>query len=188
VHTVAAGETLSGIAQDHGVDVQALLAMNPRITDRALIHPGEQIVISPVDLGTVGGPDFNPVAMNDSGQIVGTSDPGSGESDPVMWQDGVLIDLATGGAQFSPVAINDRAQIAGTVSTSDGEHVALWQDGVLTDLGMLAGDPSAGIEVNNRGQVLAGGFLWRDGVRTDLSTAPGLAGRDFYPMGAERPR
>ena len=50
-HVVAAGETLSGIAQGYGVTVQALRAANPQIRDPRLIHPGDAIVISPIDLG-----------------------------------------------------------------------------------------------------------------------------------------
>ena len=46
VHTVAAGETLWGIARDYGVELTELISRNPQIKNPNLILPGEQ--------GTVG--------------------------------------------------------------------------------------------------------------------------------------
>lgn len=42
-YTVVAGDTLSGIAQQHGIDLDTLMAANPGISD--LIHPGDQLDI-----------------------------------------------------------------------------------------------------------------------------------------------
>ncbi|HNR90872.1 MAG TPA: LysM peptidoglycan-binding domain-containing protein [Dokdonella sp.] len=42
-HTVQRGDTLSGIAQQHGVSLSSLIAANPQITNPNLIHPGQQI-------------------------------------------------------------------------------------------------------------------------------------------------
>lgn len=44
-YTVVAGDTLSGIAQKHGIDLDTLLAANPGISD--LIHPGDELDIIP---------------------------------------------------------------------------------------------------------------------------------------------
>ena len=44
-YTVEAGDTLSGIAAQYGIDVDTLTAANPGISD--LIHPGDQLVILP---------------------------------------------------------------------------------------------------------------------------------------------
>ena len=42
-HTVQRGETLSGIAQQHGVPLSSLIAANPQISNPNVIHPGQQI-------------------------------------------------------------------------------------------------------------------------------------------------
>lgn len=44
-YTVAVGDTLSGIADQHGIDVETLTTANPGVND--LIHPGDQLVILP---------------------------------------------------------------------------------------------------------------------------------------------
>lgn len=44
-HTVAAGETLWGIAQRYGVHLEALLEANPGIKNPNLIHVGEAVAI-----------------------------------------------------------------------------------------------------------------------------------------------
>ena len=45
LHRVQARDTLSGIADAYGVTLAALLAANPQITDRSLIHPGDLLTI-----------------------------------------------------------------------------------------------------------------------------------------------
>jgi murein DD-endopeptidase MepM/ murein hydrolase activator NlpD len=44
-YTVRSGDTLSGIAQRHGVSLSALIAANPQISNPNLIHAGQQINI-----------------------------------------------------------------------------------------------------------------------------------------------
>jgi hypothetical protein len=44
-YTVQAGDTLSGIATAHGTTVDALMALNPQIENRDLIHPGDRILL-----------------------------------------------------------------------------------------------------------------------------------------------
>lgn len=46
-HLVKVGETLSGIAAQHGVSLDALLTANPRIVDPNLIHPGQVVNLPP---------------------------------------------------------------------------------------------------------------------------------------------
>ena len=45
LHRVETGDTLWGIADAYGVTLAALLAANPQITDRSLIHPGDFLTI-----------------------------------------------------------------------------------------------------------------------------------------------
>ncbi len=44
-HIVAAGDTLSGIAEQYGIDLETITAANPGISD--LIHPGDELIILP---------------------------------------------------------------------------------------------------------------------------------------------
>ncbi|MCW5569332.1 MAG: LysM peptidoglycan-binding domain-containing protein, partial [Dokdonella sp.] len=44
-HTVQRGDTLSGIAQQHGVSLSSLIAANPQIANPNLIHPGQEVRI-----------------------------------------------------------------------------------------------------------------------------------------------
>jgi LysM repeat protein len=51
VHVVRAGESLSGIARQHGLTLERLRALNPRLFDAAhqggdLIHVGERVILS----------------------------------------------------------------------------------------------------------------------------------------------
>ena len=45
-YTVRSGDTLSTIAQRHGVSLSSLIAANPQISNPNLIHPGQQIHLS----------------------------------------------------------------------------------------------------------------------------------------------
>lgn len=46
VHTVRAGETLTGIAREYGVSPRRLWQLNPRLSGRSLLYPGEVLVVS----------------------------------------------------------------------------------------------------------------------------------------------
>jgi Tol biopolymer transport system component len=50
-YVVVAGDTLWDIAVRHGVTLAVLLAANPQIRDRGLIHPGDRITIPPRPAG-----------------------------------------------------------------------------------------------------------------------------------------
>ena len=54
-YTVKAGDTLSGIAQTYNTTVDALLTLNPKITNRNLIYVGQVITVS----GTPDAPKTN---------------------------------------------------------------------------------------------------------------------------------
>ncbi len=79
---------------------------------------------------------FRPGAINNSGQILGTSAAGS-----VLYSDGELIAL---GAGVRASDLNDLGQVTGR--TADGAIV--WRDGSLQVIG-----PGAGLSINNHGWV-----------------------------------
>jgi len=142
------------------------------------------------DLGTLGGTFSLVEAVNNQGQVVGTSGvdssttPWSG-GHAFLWQDGVITDLGTfGGASSQATAINDKGQVVGTSALdSTSSHAFLWQDGAMTDLGSFS--PKA---INKAGWIVGTTWnpgnphyatLWREGELVNLGTLPG----DFGSVG-----
>ena len=89
------------------------------------------------DLGTLGGDQVYPFAINDAGQVVGSSNTKSGADAPrraFVWQNGKMTILPTLNAGYAyqnyPVSINGRGQIVGTISanpdSSRGDRAVLW--------------------------------------------------------------
>jgi probable HAF family extracellular repeat protein len=184
VHVVGVRDTLWGIARHHDVTVEALLAANPQITDRSLLRVGDEVTISPIDLGPLRGRNSSASDINDRGQVVGTSGPpgaladdfvDEGEVHGFFWQGGVMTDLGTLGGWWSRAsASNEQGQVVGLSRVEEDLdfRVYLWEEGVIRDLGLPSGidsDPA----VNDRGQVVAGNLLWQDGVTRDLGSLGG---------------
>jgi probable HAF family extracellular repeat protein len=100
-------------------------APRPRLTRRLLVEALEDRLCpsyTTIDLGTLGGMSSFVLAVNESGQVVGTSDTaaGAGHNHAFLWQNGVMSDLGTlGGAKSTAGDISDAGQIVGN-STSAG--------------------------------------------------------------------
>ena len=105
------------------------------------------------DLGALDGADCFAAAINDAGQVVGSS-----HHHAFLWQKGRLKDLGLlPGAQGSAAhGINSRGQVLGEFSsTSGGSGAFLWQDDRMRDLGKLDtgyGEGATGHAFNDRGQ------------------------------------
>ncbi len=133
-------------------------------------------------LGSLGGPMTFAAAIDDRGDIVGSSETSRERfsSHAFLWQHGKMTDLGTlGGKTSSAEAINDHGQIVGTSQTDDGAPRGfLWQNGKMIDLGTLGRWSIEPVAINDHGQVLGRGidrsttntrvYLWDKGKLTDL--------------------
>jgi probable HAF family extracellular repeat protein len=62
-----------------------------------------------------------PWDINDKGQIVGGGEPA------FLWQDGIIIDLATLGGGTMALDVNEAGTAVGVSTTASGvEHAVLW--------------------------------------------------------------
>jgi len=138
------------------------------------------------DLATLGGTVGGPSALNNRGQVIGSSNlSGDQSAHPFLWEQGNLIDLyanTKGGNPLTADDINDAGEIVGTaVFPNRASDAYLWKKGVATDLGTLDGDCySEAFAINSRAQVVGQSypctsntqraFLWENGSITDLNT------------------
>ena len=106
-----------------------------------------------VDLGTLGGLGSRAVAVNDSGQVVGTSQAADGSNHGFSWTTGGgMIDLGALGPNGRPAAVNESGEVVGTRYGDDGsQHAFLWTaSGGMVDLGTLGGDQSSAAAIDDR--------------------------------------
>jgi probable HAF family extracellular repeat protein len=120
------------------------------------------------DMGTPpGGSSSTACAINNAGQIAGSSDTTGGALHAFLFEGG-FRDLGTlGGISSEAHAVNERGQVVGTSYpfSNDRRHAFLYSDGRMEDLGTLGGDFSAayGIQdaraINDVGQIAGTGRL-----------------------------
>src|SRR5579884_624667 len=82
------------------------------------------------DLSTAIGRPASAVAINNAGQVVGSTSNGG-----YLYSNGQVTDLGP----FSPRGINNVGQIVGVVSTTDSVRALLYSNGQFADLGTLGG-------------------------------------------------
>ena len=161
------------------------------------------------DLGTLGGVSSFPYAINDQGQIVGSSFTESWDVVAFLWEKGSGMkaiaqgDNPASGSQFAyAMAINEGGQVAGTRYMLLGDEQIGYQEGMqpflwdstngARDIGgpeLLGTQPRA---INNQGQVLLGpwessyynsAWLWQDGASTRLKPLSGQPYDNVYGSG-----
>jgi probable HAF family extracellular repeat protein len=101
----------------------------------------------------------NAWAINNRGEVAGTSTTESGDIHAVVWsKSGVVADLGTlGGATSRAYAINDLGQVVGMSETASGDwHAFLWSASTgMTELPTLAGTTTCeAVDINDRGDAV----------------------------------
>jgi len=104
---------------------------------------------TPTVLPTLGGGSSSGTAINNNGQVAGTSQTSTGAEDGFLWSNGTMTDL---GSNFSPAAVNDSGVIVG------GQFV--YSGGTLQNLNNLIPAGSGyqilnATGINNNGQIVA---------------------------------
>ena len=103
---------------------------------------------TPTALATLGGTAATPTAINNLGQVVGTSATSTGSVDGALWSNGTVTDL---GSNFWPAAINDSGVIVG--------RQFVYSNGTLQDLNNLIPAGSgyqieSATGINDNGQIV----------------------------------
>jgi len=144
------------------------------------------------DLGTLGGRNSNATAINNSGQIVGSSDVLIGyltDRHAVRWDAGVISDLGVLGTGRTSEAtdINNAGIVVGyslTDSMNEVSHAMRWDGTVATDIGTAANGISRANAINDAGLITGAAagdrsswkqqtMLWDNNVGTNLGTLRG---------------
>lgn len=147
------------------------------------------------DLGLFGGDSSSAFAINDAGQVVGTSyaNSESAVTRGFLYSGGTMNAIQAPGSTYA-FGINNAGTVVGgmTVTASDGsvyQHAYTYAGGSFTDLGTLAsGDRSRGYAINGAGEVVGAAtntfngapnfpespFIYRNGTMTDMGGLNGI--------------
>ncbi len=151
------------------------------------LYNGSQVI----SLGTLGGSSSMPFALNESDQVVGSSQTSvTNQIHPFLWQNGTLISLGTLGGNYGRAHdINNQGVVAGFSQDASGDTRAfVYRNGTMTDLGTLGGRQSNAVAINDANEIvgwsqIANGyqhaFIWKNGVMTNLGTLGGSQSQAF---------
>jgi probable HAF family extracellular repeat protein len=128
------------------------------------------------DLGADGGNPSHAKAINDSGQVAGTTDGSTWMA--FIYSDGAFTDLGTlSGFRSFGSGINNAGQVVGNSTYEGGGnfnyHAFIWQDGIMTELSGFSGQNYYAEGINDVGQVIVlsnlnHAYIWNNGAVTDL--------------------
>jgi probable HAF family extracellular repeat protein len=115
----------------------------------------------PQVLGTLGG-QFNEIAagsqaLNQRGDVIGTSELATGAEHAWLWHAGALTDLGTlGGMSSHAAALNNQGDVVGNSTLADGTSLGFfWHEGVMSALAMVPGTSSCSAQaINDQDEVI----------------------------------
>ena len=186
LYTVVDLGTLDGAVASQGFDINLHGQVVGFSDARAFIYADGQMR----DLGVLGEGSMTAWGINDSGDVVGSSETNSRQnSRAFLYHDGTLQDLGTlGGSSSAAFAINSAGQIVG-FSYLEGDtryRAFLYENGSMFDLGTLADqDVSYARDINDAGEAVgfSGGVggpslpvLFSDGSVIELGSFGGVRG------------
>jgi probable HAF family extracellular repeat protein len=127
-----------------------------------------------VDLGTLGGSWSEARAINDIGQVVGTSGLSTPFYHAFVYEGGSMIDLGAlnENNNSSAYGINNSGQIVGYSSNAANDgHAFIYENSTMTDMGVLTGSYSSSYSINNNGVAVGGSgkaFVFENGSMSAL--------------------
>lgn len=141
---------MSIFSTNHLTKTKACLTTTLLLTSLALSHPAQAgLLYNIVDLGTLGGISWGS-DINDSGQVVGTSEV-LGQTRAFISHGGQpMIYLGISGTRNGGNGINASGQVTGHV---DNRAYIRNSNGTVLDLGTLGGNSSNGSDINDAGLV-----------------------------------
>ena len=148
------------------------------------------------DLGTLNGGTSVARAINNSGQIVGSTANTSGYGRAFIYQNGQMQDLGlpTGAFSAEALGISNNSEVVGSYNDSDGfGRACSWQNGQITTLGAFArftnsdafGVNSSGVVVGVAPVEMAGqqaAFVYQNGQVYDLFAGTSWVGGAPYAI------
>ena len=156
-----AAATLAGCSDSH-------TATAPDPIDLSSTAP-PRVSYEVTDLGTLGGSFSFSIGINSAGHVGGGANTASQVQHFFLWRDGHMIDAGSLGGNANAAGPNASDELAGSSETpvpdqndedvcGYGTHqqclAAVWRGGVLTALPNLSGNNAAGLDVNDRGEVV----------------------------------
>jgi probable HAF family extracellular repeat protein len=144
-------------AQGYGVNDAGDIAGTMQ-TPTSIEHAFLMTAAGTRDLGTLGGSWSSALAVNNSDQVVGESNPPhTALEHAFLWTPGAgMRDLGTlGGGQSTAFDVNDAGEVVGAAEVPSNQSRAFrWQSGRMTMLGGLGGHESFAFAVNDAGDVV----------------------------------
>jgi probable HAF family extracellular repeat protein len=132
-----------------------------------------------LDLGNLGMADSSGLAINDAGEVAGTSRVSPTATHAFLYTGGTMVDLgAPGGTSSTAADLNN----AGQVALNSGSKAFLYSAGTTTDLGSLGGGVTEVSFLNDAGQMAGASLdamaqsrfaLYDDGALVDLGPTNG---------------
>ena len=123
-----------------------------------------------VPLGSLGENGARAAAINNAGQIVGSSATPEGVSHTFLWENGVMHDLGSIGEGASQAsAINEHGVAVGWVTTPEGPQAVKFENGGITPLGTDL-PASYAYAINDAGRVV--GAARPPGIISDIRLRP----------------